>query len=319
MVKLPVGAIVKGTKGSETAFADMLQEIRTHLFTGYLEIRMHIVGGELWGVVVFDRGRLVESYANKSGTHIFGERAYEYLLDLSQEAVTDMLLHEVESSNLMDLLLTGRARPMSIEGMELTRPKPIPGFDTPPAPAAIGGDAPLLPAEGVIKKVILLGDPAVGKTSMVRRFVEDSYDESYLSTIGSTVSRKSVNLVSKGGGPIQLTMMVWDIAGHKVCDTLKQAYYRGAHAAILVCDITRRPSFENLPTWVDNLRQVVEDIPVVFVGNKSDLREFAVVDEADLGDLAKSFDARCFSASARTGENVELIFHEVGQKLSGVE
>ncbi len=316
MVKLPIGAIVKGTKGSETAFAEMLQEIRTHLFTGYLEARMRIVGGELWGVVVFDRGRLVESYANKSGTHIFGERAYEYLLDLSLEAVTDLVLHEVESSNLMDLLLTGRAKPMSIEGMEMKRPLPIPGFDTPAATSSASDEISQLPAEGIIKKVVLLGEPAVGKTSMVRRFVEDSYDDSYLSTIGSNVSRKSVNLTSSGGGAIQLTMMVWDIAGHRVCDTLKHAYYRGAHAAIIVCDITRQPTFEALPNWADNLKEVVGDIPLVFVGNKADLREFAVVDEADLIDLSRSFDARYFSASARTGENVELIFHEIGQKLT---
>jgi small GTP-binding protein len=318
MATLPIGSIVKGTKGAEDAFREMLQEIRANSFTGYMDVRMRIVGGELWGVVVFERGRLVESYANKMGTDVFGERAYEYLLDLSEEPVTDLVLHEVDASNLMDLLLNNRGKPIGIEGMDLKRPRAIPGFETKPVVEPGTGELAPLPVEGVIKKVVLLGDPAVGKTSLVRRFVEDAYDESYLSTIGSNVYKKRVRLTMETGAPIEMTMMIWDIAGQRVCDTLKAAYYRGAHAAIVVCDITRRQTLESLTEWVDNLHEVVEKAPVVILGNKYDLHEFRQVEPDELYDVAASYGAPMYHTSARTGENVEMTFRLIGQTLLGI-
>jgi Ras-related protein Rab-6A len=318
MTTLPVGSIVKGTKGSETAFSEMLQQIRTHSFTGYLEVRMKIVGGELWGVVVFDKGRLVESYANKAGTDIFGERAYEYLLDISQEAITNLVLHEIDPSNLIDLIMMGRCAPLEVEGMEMMRPRPIPGFETPPA-SADGSKVRPLPSEGMIKKVVLLGDPAVGKTSLIRRFVEDSYDESYLSTIGSNVYKKRITVPNEGGAPLELTMIIWDIAGQRVCDSLKAAYFRGANAAIVVCDITRHQTLEHMRDWVDSLHEIVERAPVVFVGNKNDLAEFRQVEPDELMQLASSYGASHYHASARTGESVQMIFSLVGQSLMGLK
>jgi small GTP-binding protein len=171
----------------------------------------------------------------------------------------------------------------------------------------------------MIKKVVLLGDPAVGKTSLIRRFVEDSYDESYLSTIGSNVYKKRITVPNEGGAPLELTMIIWDIAGQRVCDSLKAAYFRGANAAIVVCDITRHQTLEHMRDWVDSLHEIVERAPVVFVGNKNDLAEFRQVEPDELMQLASSYGASHYHASARTGESVQMIFSLVGQSLMGLK
>jgi len=193
MKVLPHGSIVNGMYGSEDSFQKVLDDIKEHEFTGYLEVRMRIQGSELWGVIVFNEGRLVESYASRQGTDIFGENAYVYLLELSQDAKAELRLHELASDNILDFIMNGHSLPIKIEdgswrpGMEQ-----IPGFET-----EVETDDDENPeAKGeMIKKVVLLGDPSVGKTSIMRRYVEHVFDEAYLSTIGSNVNKKTISII----------------------------------------------------------------------------------------------------------------------------
>jgi small GTP-binding protein len=120
-------------------------------------------------------------------------------------------------------------------------------------------------------KVVLLGEGAVGKTSLVRKFVEGSFSDDYITTIGVNVKKKVVG---------DATLMIWDIYGQKSRPELHMANYRGAGGALLVYDSARKSTFDNLESWLADLYKVTGEIPVVVLGNKHDIiRDF----EAEAG------------------------------------
>ena len=160
------------------------------------------------------------------------------------------------------------------------------------------------------KKICLLGDFAVGKTSLVRRFIEDIFEDKYLSTIGVKVSRKVVTVQGRS-----VALLVWDIAGDEKFTRVMRSYYRGAAGAILVCDLTRVETLPSLKEYVQTFWQINPQTPVVVVGNKSDLREQCVIAGTALADIAAQLDAPWFTSSAKTGENVPELFHVLTQRL----
>lgn len=166
----------------------------------------------------------------------------------------------------------------------------------------------------ISKKVCLLGDFAVGKTSLVRRFVYDLFDEKYISTIGVKVSRKTVAVPTTDGAVVELTMMLWDLAGSEDFSQIRGSYMRGAAGAILVCDLTRPETLAHLDDYLADLCQVSPQALVIVVANKNDspnqhlLLSQVEADAARLG-------AKCFVTSARTGKNVEDIFRHLGRTL----
>lgn len=166
----------------------------------------------------------------------------------------------------------------------------------------------------VSKKVCLLGDFAVGKTSLVRRFVYDLFDEKYISTIGVKVSRKTVAVPTVDGAVVELTMMLWDLAGSEDFSQMRGSYMRGAAGAILVCDLTRPESLANLDGYLADLRQVSPQAMVIVVANKNDSPDqHLLLSQVEVG--AARLGAKCFVTSARTGENVEDVFRDLGRKL----
>lgn len=177
-----------------------------------------------------------------------------------------------------------------------------------------------MPIPQVNKKVCLLGDFAVGKTSLVRRFVYNLFDEKYISTIGVKVSRKAIT-VSNEGKVIELVMMLWDLAGSEEFDRVRTSYLRGASAAILVCDLTRPESLDNLSLYVKELRAVRPAAELVLAANKSDLIEqwqasqLPLLDVEAVGREASRLGAKCFFTSAKTGAGVDEMFRELGQLL----
>ena len=124
----------------------------------------------------------------------------------------------------------------------------------------------MMAAKKVSKKIVVLGDPAVGKTSLIRRFVINAFDDKYLTTIGAKIVKKEVQLRSGGAKPdIDVTLMIWDVAGQKTLGNVKQAYYRGSEGAMIVCDITRRETLLSTIDWIKTLMQVTGEIPVVLL------------------------------------------------------
>jgi len=164
------------------------------------------------------------------------------------------------------------------------------------------------------KKICLLGDPAVGKTSLIGRYVLDMFDDKYLSTIGTKVTKKNVLIEDeKKGLRIDLALMIWDIVGQKEYKKLHQMYYQNASGAIAVCDLTRRETLASLESWVESIFEVNGPIPIVFLGNKADLQEKITITQDDLQKIADKYNTKSFITSAKTGLNVENAFQTIAR------
>jgi len=157
------------------------------------------------------------------------------------------------------------------------------------------------------KKICLLGEFAVGKTSLVRRFVEGRFDDKYLSTIGVKISRRSLTRTYG-----TLNLLVWDLAGGDEFSS-QSSYLRGTAGALIVCDLTRRETLGAFARYTQQVRAIVATTPLVFVGNKVDLVNERALSDADL--QAAVGDSPFFLSSARTGENVETAFVTLAEKI----
>ena len=167
---------------------------------------------------------------------------------------------------------------------------------------------------GVLKaKICLVGEAAVGKTSLIRRYVEDAFDDRYISTLGSKVSLKRIWLTSKKdpNRQLELQMSIWDLIGERsYLESLHQEYLRGAQGLIAVCDVTRYSTFEALDHWISHSLRVAGDVPVAVVVNKMDLKDQVIVlyDEGEPELKAAKYNGFAIWASAKSGENVNEIF-----------
>ncbi|XP_026801330.3 ras-related protein Rab-22A [Pangasianodon hypophthalmus] len=160
-------------------------------------------------------------------------------------------------------------------------------------------------------KVCLLGDTGVGKSSIVCRFVEDSFDPNINPTIGASFMTKTVQYQNE-----LHKFLIWDTAGQERFRALAPMYYRGSAAAIVVYDITKEESFLTLKNWVKELRQHgPPNIVVAIAGNKCDLSDAREVLEKDAKDYADSIHAIFVETSAKNAINVNEIFTEISQKI----
>jgi small GTP-binding protein len=165
-------------------------------------------------------------------------------------------------------------------------------------------------------KIVMLGDFAVGKTSLVRRYVYDEFNDHYLTTIGVKVTKKSLQL-DEGGGSVDL--LLWDIASDDMFGPMAVEYMRGSAGAIIVSDITRRSTFDSLPDHVSTLLKVNPDAQYVFAVNKSDLAD----ENRTLSAAADSYIAGSdllnkspyFVTSAKDGRNVQKLFELLAENL----
>jgi len=131
-------------------------------------------------------------------------------------------------------------------------------------------------------KVCLVGEHAVGKTSLIKRYVLNEYDDRYIVTLGAKVSKKELAISPKGGDPVQMDMTIWDIMGSKgFRELLREAYFHGAQGILAVADITRYDTLEDLDSWVESVFRTVGEIPVTFALNKADLKDQAAFGEDD--------------------------------------
>jgi small GTP-binding protein len=166
------------------------------------------------------------------------------------------------------------------------------------------------------KKVCLLGDEGVGKTSLIRRFVFDQFDDVYQRTIGTKISKKDLLLQGRDGKPVQLFLMIWDIIGHKSSKKVPATYYAGVEGILVVFDITRPETFSDLDYWVNSIMADKNYSPVVvMLGNKSDLEGQRRVPDEQIMATANKLNAKYFLTSARTGQNVEEAFIYMGREL----
>ncbi|MFX1377014.1 MAG: Rab family GTPase [Promethearchaeota archaeon] len=160
-------------------------------------------------------------------------------------------------------------------------------------------------------KLIIIGDQEVGKTSLVRRFVEDKFSTDYRATIGFNVLSRSIELYEN-----KVEYSIWDIGGQDYFKRLRNMYYLGAQTAFIVFDLSNRKTFDNVKKWYNELIRFIEgrEIPIIIIGNKSDLREERIVTYQEgidlLNELIKKSKIKIFydETSALSGENVENAF-----------
>ncbi len=158
-------------------------------------------------------------------------------------------------------------------------------------------------------KVCLVGEQAVGKTALIRRYVLGQFDERYMMTLGARVSKKSLDLQAPDGPRVSIELLVWDIMGQKgFRELLREAYFHGAQGILAVCDITRKDSLPEIHGWIENVHNTVGKIPVVLVANKADLKDKYALNQEALETFAEAYGAPLLKTSAKTGENVEAAF-----------
>ncbi|MFQ6059731.1 MAG: Rab family GTPase [Thermoplasmata archaeon] len=165
-------------------------------------------------------------------------------------------------------------------------------------------------------KICLVGEPAVGKTSLIRRYVLDEFDDDYIATLGAKVTKKDVEITDSTLGNLSVNLLIWDIMGDKGFRELyKEAFFHGAQGIMAVCDVTRKETLSELRTWIKSVSRVAGRIPTHFLGNKIDLSRKRIVSESDVRELSSSYKSNYVMTSAKTGKNVERAFKEMARRI----
>lgn len=158
------------------------------------------------------------------------------------------------------------------------------------------------------KKVILTGSFGVGKTSLFERFINNKFEDKYLTTIGVKVGKKMVD--TENG---ELSMMIWDIAGEVAQNKVPTSYFLGASGIIYVFDVSRPSTYSHLKEDLEYLKSINKLTTIKIVGNKKDL-----ITEAELNALLKEIPLPVdLFTSAKTGENVEKLFKDFATEIVG--
>ena len=163
-------------------------------------------------------------------------------------------------------------------------------------------------------KVLVIGPAAVGKSSLIRRFVENKFSLHYSFTIGVDFMSKVVEYET--GNSAKLTM--WDIGGQERFKVLRRNFYEGANGALAVFDLSRAQTFTKMKEWLSDLKQTIEDdIPIIIIGNKLDLIADVgeVTDRTEAQQFAKKENAMLVETSAKTGDKVEDAFVDLTRKI----
>ena len=158
-------------------------------------------------------------------------------------------------------------------------------------------------------KICLLGNPAVGKTSLIRKYVYDVYSDKYIGTLGTKVSKKVVRI-----GDRQVTMLIWDLMGEHEFRRIQMTAFKGTQGALIVCDLSRKETLEGFDFWPKSLFEVTGEVPIIFLGNKNDLPNKEIT-ESDIKPYAERYGTEYYLTSAKTGEHVEEAFENLAKKI----
>jgi len=153
-------------------------------------------------------------------------------------------------------------------------------------------------------KLLLIGDSGVGKSCLLLRFADNTYTDSYISTIGVDFKIRTLEIDGK-----TVKLQIWDTAGQERFRTITSSYYRGAHGIIVVYDVTDKVSFNNVKQWLGEIeRYACQSVNKLLVGNKADLIEKKVVDFNEAKEFAESLSISFLETSAKSAQNVEEAF-----------
>ena len=164
-------------------------------------------------------------------------------------------------------------------------------------------------------KVLLIGPAAVGKTSLLMRFVQNKFKETYEYTMGVDYLSKEIEF----GKNNRARLTIYDIGGQERFRFLRDTFYHGANGALIMFDLTRAHTFEDIKDWIFELRKLAgESIPFILIGNKRDLiaEVGRVIDTEEIHEFSEKEGCIYIETSAKTGENVERAFEELGLRMA---
>ncbi|XP_064614740.1 ras-related protein Rab6 isoform X2 [Liolophura sinensis] len=164
-------------------------------------------------------------------------------------------------------------------------------------------------------KLVFLGEQSVGKTSLITRFMYDSFDNTYQATIGIDFLSKTMYLEDR-----TIRLQLWDTAGQERFRSLIPSYIRDSSVAVVVYDITNANSFQQTSKWIDDVRtERGSDVIIMLVGNKTDLSDKRQVTTEEGERKAKELNVMFIETSAKAGYNVKQLFRRVAAALPGME
>jgi small GTP-binding protein len=170
----------------------------------------------------------------------------------------------------------------------------------------------------ILLKIVALGDWAVGKTSCIRRYTDNTFREEYKSTIGTSFYVKTLDFTNPSGRRLRIRLVIWDLAGQPSYNELRRRYMDGAMIGLIVYDVTRPPTFMTVHEWFMKFVAVCPKASVALLANKVDLNERRVPVEAGKM-LAEWLEVKYFEISAKTGKNIEEVFADLVFRLPEVQ
>lgn len=167
------------------------------------------------------------------------------------------------------------------------------------------------PRQSYVFKVVIIGDAGVGKTTTTIQFAQSKFNSEYMPTIGVSIVKNEYIF-----GENLVNFQIWDIAGQPFWKQMRQIYYGGSQGALILYDVTRPPSFQNIRNWFAELNEFLPTkIPRILVANKIDLADLRKVSKAQGEELAAELNMPYFEISAKTAEGLEKAFSHLGELL----
>ena len=165
-------------------------------------------------------------------------------------------------------------------------------------------------------KICIIGDSSVGKTNVLFKFIEGQFSPLHVATIGFDYKSKIITLPSSKK---KVKLQIWDTAGQEKYMSMNKSLFQRVQGIILMYDITNRATFERLQIWLNLIKQMTNEIPIILVGNKLDLEDNEehgrIVEYNEGDDFANENDIEFFEVSAKNGDNIENVFISIAQKV----
>jgi len=160
-------------------------------------------------------------------------------------------------------------------------------------------------------KILLLGDSGVGKSCIILRYIEDTFSSNLMNSIGVDFKLKNIEIDNK-----KIKLQIWDTAGQERFRTITTSYYKGAHAIVIVFDITDKESFEHVKNWMADIDKFAKNgVLRILVGNKCDLEEKRAVKKEEGNEMAEKYGIKYIETSAKDTINIETLFIDTTKYL----
>ena len=158
-------------------------------------------------------------------------------------------------------------------------------------------------------KILIGGDAGAGKTTILRRYVDRTFDESTIHTVGVDFFLKQINIENTS-----ITLQLWDLGGQQRFRHLLDNFIMGARGALFLFDLTRMPNMKKVSDWIEMLRTHKSSLPIILVGTKSDLEDLIAVDKETALKMKKNFTLMDYiETSSKTGKNVDKVFEQIAK------